>query len=246
MAVYFKLSSWGPKANYDTVVFESSAHSVISVGDLKAAIMKKKKIEKNSGLIITDAQTQEVYTDDAGLVPKNTSVTVKIVPILNPVYSGPTPKIQPGRSDLTKLKTPELDEDFGPAFWENPSKNSKDSTDTGNEEDKIQAVINQAADIPAGQGKKLPPPGYVCFRCGQQGHFIGDCPTQGDPNFAVRRPITNYGVPKSFLALSANGKTLEFKPNENEFTKLIAVSGKKRNCCTTSKGTNLSSLSKID
>ncbi|CAN0876596.1 E3 ubiquitin ligase PQT3-like [Linum grandiflorum] len=30
----------------------------------------------------------------------------------------------------------------------------------------------------------LPPPnGYVCHRCGIKGHFIQDCPTNGDPNY---------------------------------------------------------------
>lgn len=32
---------------------------------------------------------------------------------------------------------------------------------------------------------RAPPPGYVCFRCGMFGHFIYDCPTNGDPTFNV-------------------------------------------------------------
>ena len=28
-----------------------------------------------------------------------------------------------------------------------------------------------------------PPPGYVCKRCGNPGHFIKECPTNTDPTF---------------------------------------------------------------
>jgi hypothetical protein len=58
MAVYFKFSSWGAKANFDTVVLDS-ASPYLSVGELKQAIIKKKKIEKNNTLVVTNAQTGE-------------------------------------------------------------------------------------------------------------------------------------------------------------------------------------------
>ena len=34
---------------------------------------------------------------------------------------------------------------------------------------------------------RIPPPNYVCFRCGQRGHWLRFCPTQG-----VR--VSEYGV----------------------------------------------------
>ncbi|KAJ2251438.1 Retinoblastoma-binding protein, partial [Coemansia sp. RSA 454] len=49
-----------------------------------------------------------------------------------------------------------------------------------------------------------PPPGYVCHRCGMQGHWIYSCPTQsqstdgsGKPN--MHRVKRTTGIPKSFL-----------------------------------------------
>ncbi|KAJ2288261.1 Retinoblastoma-binding protein [Coemansia sp. RSA 355] len=49
-----------------------------------------------------------------------------------------------------------------------------------------------------------PPPGYVCHRCGMQGHWIYGCPTQsqstdgsGKPN--MHRVKRTTGIPKSFL-----------------------------------------------
>ena len=36
---------------------------------------------------------------------------------------------------------------------------------------------------------KTPPAHYVCHRCHQKGHFINQCPTNGDPNYDfVRKP----------------------------------------------------------
>ena len=39
-----------------------------------------------------------------------------------------------------------------------------------------------------------PPPSYICHRCGQGGHFIRYCPTNGDPAFDGRRPKAALAV----------------------------------------------------
>ncbi|GAA6007885.1 hypothetical protein JCM11491_006524 [Sporobolomyces phaffii] len=47
---------------------------------------------------------------------------------------------------------------------------------------------------------KPPPPGYICYRCGQKGHWIQDCPTNGDAAYENRPRIKRTtGIPKSFL-----------------------------------------------
>lgn len=47
---------------------------------------------------------------------------------------------------------------------------------------------------------KPPPSGYICYRCGQKGHWIQDCPTNSDRAFDDRPRIKRTtGIPKSFL-----------------------------------------------
>lgn len=61
---------------------------------------------------------------------------------------------------------------------------------------------------------KPPPPGYVCHRCGEKGHWIQACPTNTDPNYDGRPKFRRTtGIPRSFLkviekpeAVDENGK----------------------------------------
>ena len=65
-----------------------------------------------------------------------------------------------------------------------------------------------------------PPVGYVCYRCGEKGHWIQVCPTNDDPNFDNKpRVKRTTGIPRSFLktvekpvALANDGTTDETKP----------------------------------
>ncbi|KAK0552836.1 Protein mpe1 [Tilletia horrida] len=52
----------------------------------------------------------------------------------------------------------------------------------------------------SGGGHKPPGPGYICYRCGQKGHWIQDCPTNDDHDFDNRpRLKRTTGIPKSML-----------------------------------------------
>ncbi|XP_076772410.1 E3 ubiquitin-protein ligase RBBP6-like [Arvicanthis niloticus] len=74
------------------------------------------------------------------------------------------------------------------------------------EEDKIKAMMLQSGHEynPINYMKKslvgLPPPSYTCFRFGKPGHYIKNCPTNGDKNFATGPRIKkSTGIPTSFL-----------------------------------------------
>lgn len=47
---------------------------------------------------------------------------------------------------------------------------------------------------------KDPPLGYICYRCGQKGHWIQNCPTNDDPTAQDRKRFVRVtGIPRSFL-----------------------------------------------
>ncbi|GAA0170978.1 ubiquitin-protein ligase [Lithospermum erythrorhizon] len=76
--------------------------------------------------------------------------------------------------------------------------------------------------------QKNPPPGYVCHRCNTPGHFIQNCPTNGDRNFDIKRAKPPTGIPKSMLMPTPDGSYAlpdgaagVLKPNEAAFEKEI-------------------------
>ncbi|GLB41936.1 putative DWNN [Lyophyllum shimeji] len=61
------------------------------------------------------------------------------------------------------------------------------------------------------------PPSYVCYRCGQKGHWIQDCPTNNDREFDNRPRIKRTtGIPRSMLKAVTN-------PNTGELTQGVMV-----------------------
>ncbi|KAL6550264.1 hypothetical protein OROMI_020752 [Orobanche minor] len=74
--------------------------------------------------------------------------------------------------------------------------------------------------------KITPPQGYICHRCKVPGHFIQHCPTNGDPNFDIKRVKPPTGIPKSMLMATPDGSyalpsgaVAILKPNEAAFEK---------------------------
>ncbi|KAI5077677.1 hypothetical protein GOP47_0007501 [Adiantum capillus-veneris] len=76
MAVYFKFKS---AKDYDSISIDGH---FISVGNLKDKIVEKKNLGRGTDfdLLISNAQTNEEYTDEAQSIPRNTSVLVRRVP----------------------------------------------------------------------------------------------------------------------------------------------------------------------
>ena len=62
------------------------------------------------------------------------------------------------------------------------------------------AVYKPGGKKPANVPDHEPPVGYVCYRCGQKGHWIQVCPTNDNPEFDNRpRVKRTTGIPRSFL-----------------------------------------------
>ena len=77
-----------------------------------------------------------------------------------------------------------------------------------------------------GAPAQTPPPGYLCYRCSKPGHFIAQCPTNGDPRYdkaVVRRaPV---GIPKSMLKKLAPPPPEGAEPDPNARGGLIDRDG---------------------
>ncbi|KAJ8121480.1 hypothetical protein O1611_g10092 [Lasiodiplodia mahajangana] len=62
------------------------------------------------------------------------------------------------------------------------------------------AVYKPGTKKPANVPDHEPPNGYICYRCGQKGHWIQLCPTNDNPDFDNRpRVKRTTGIPRSFL-----------------------------------------------
>jgi E3 ubiquitin-protein ligase RBBP6 len=235
MSIHYKFRS---AREYDTITVDGG---FISLFDLKKAIIEAKKLGKSMDLDleVVNAQTNEAYTDESTLIPKNTSVIVRRVPttkmasIVQPA-SAPThvavmqekpievPAPQQPQMQYTQQYAP-VQPQVAPLVVPTES----GTPNVGGEEDRIMALINQADDWHAtgttkdtgmtpgghrGGGKftrqyeqKTPPPNYICHRCNQPGHFINQCPTNGDPSFDIPKVKKPTGIPRMYLKPVAGG-----------------------------------------
>ncbi|KAK9086941.1 hypothetical protein Syun_029335 [Stephania yunnanensis] len=71
---------------------------------------------------------------------------------------------------------------------------------------------------------RAPPASYICHRCNIPGHFIRDCPTNGDPNYDIKKLKLPTGIPKSMLMTTSDGSyaltggvVAALKPDEATF-----------------------------
>ncbi|XP_057463478.1 E3 ubiquitin ligase PARAQUAT TOLERANCE 3-like [Actinidia eriantha] len=286
MAVYYKFKS---AKDYDSIAIDGH---FISVGNLKEKIFESKHLGRGTDfdLVVTNAQTNEEYLDEAMLIPKNTSVLIRRVPgrprmpiVTQPVIEQDEPKVeiskfddvQPAKSgflgvDSSIMNYPDDSEwdEFGNDLYAIPEvlpvhQASNPIQDIplpskADEDSKIKALIDtpaldwqrQTSDgfgpgrgfgrgmggrMMGGRGfgrggleRKTPPQGYVCHRCKVPGHFIQHCPTNGDPNYDVKRFKPPTGIPKSMLMANPDGSyalptgaVAVLKPNEAAFEKEI-------------------------
>ncbi|PSS11545.1 DWNN domain protein [Actinidia chinensis var. chinensis] len=286
MAVYYKFKS---AKDYDSIAIDGH---FISVGNLKEKIFESKHLGRGTDfdLVVTNAQTNEEYLDEAMLIPKNTSVLIRRVPgrprmpiVTQPVIEQDEPKVETNKSDdvqpaksgflgadSSSMNYPDDSEwdEFGNDLYAIPEvlpvhQASNPIQDIpppskADEDSKIKALIDtpaldwqsQTSDgfgpgrgfgrgmggrMMGGRGfgrggleRKTPPQGYVCHRCKVPGHFIQHCPTNGDPNYDVKRFKPPTGIPKSMLMANPDGSyalptgaVAVLKPNEAAFEKEI-------------------------
>ncbi|KAI3848778.1 hypothetical protein MKX03_011392 [Papaver bracteatum] len=199
----------------------------MSVLEIKDLIFQSKKFGhgKDFDLILTNPSTNEDYTDDSILLPRNSSVIVRRIPGL------------PGKSIVVKSKEQEKekeDEKIKEICQQTISyvnvNNGTTAVTSAHQRGFSNGYVGgrQAMGKRGGLDRRLPPEGYTCHRCKVSGHYIQHCPTNGDPEYDVKKLRPPTGIPKSMLAETADGSyalpggsVAVLKPNEVAFEKLV-------------------------
>ncbi|UNI15744.1 Protein mpe1 [Purpureocillium takamizusanense] len=215
-SVFFKFKS---QREPTRVEFDGTG---ISVFELKREIITKSGLGDGTDFdlqIYTDDNSQE-YDDDTTIVPRSTTVIARRQPAAKPgagraarYVSGKMPvsaknagrkeqaakasAAKPSTSAINQMNAAMTEEEKMAAMFAAQS----EQWSAQQEEMSHQApVFKPGAKRPANVPDHDPPNGYICYRCGNKGHWIQLCPTNDDPDFDNRpRVKRTTGIPRSFL-----------------------------------------------
>ncbi|RFU77564.1 mpe1 [Trichoderma arundinaceum] len=215
-SVFFKFKS---QKEPTRVEFDGTG---ISVFELKREIINKSGLGDGTDFdlyIYTDDNSEE-YDDDTTIVPRSTTVIARRQPAVKP-GAGRAARYVSGKMPVA-AKNAGRKEQLAKASASKPNANAfSQMNDAMTEEDRMAAmfaaqteqwsaqqeelshqapVFKPGAKRPANVPDHDPPNGYICYRCGNKGHWIQLCPTNDDPDFDNRpRVKRTTGIPRSFL-----------------------------------------------
>ncbi|KAI1821368.1 DWNN domain-containing protein [Xylaria intraflava] len=213
-SVFFKFKS---QKEPTRVEFDGTG---ISVFELKRDIITKSGLGDGTDFdlaIYTDDGSEE-YDDDTTIIPRSTTVVARRLPPQKPgagraarYVSGKIPSnaknssrkeatakpTKPATTTLAQTSTALTEEEKMMAMFQAESEQWNAQQE---EMSHKTAVYKPGAKKPANVPDHEPPNGYICYRCGQKGHWIQLCPTNDNPEFDNRpRVKRTTGIPRSFL-----------------------------------------------
>ncbi|TDZ26604.1 putative RING finger protein [Colletotrichum orbiculare MAFF 240422] len=215
-SVFFKFKS---QKEPTRVEFDGTG---ISVFELKRDIILKSGLGDGTDfdLAIYSEDGSEEYDDDTTIIPRSTTVVARRLPASKPgagrgarYVSGKMPvaaknssrKEQPTKSATAKAASSAISQ-MNSAMTEEEKmaamfQAQTESWSAQQEEMSHQTpVFKPGSKKPANVPDHDPPNGYICYRCGEKGHWIQLCPTNDDPEFDNRpRVKRTTGIPRSFL-----------------------------------------------
>ncbi|KAJ2902082.1 putative retinoblastoma-binding protein [Zalerion maritima] len=235
--VYFKFKS---QKEPTRVEFDGTG---ISVFELKREIILKSGLGSGTDfdLAIYTEDGSEEYDDDTTIITRSTTVIARRLPPMKP-GAGRAARYVNGKMPI-HAKNQSRREHANKASAKSTSNALEQINKAMTEEEKLAAVFKAQSDAwnnnedelaknattqqRGGHGKKPanvpdhePPNGYICYRCGEKGHWIQLCPTNDNPEYDNRpRVKRTTGIPRSFLktvdkstALGHNGTDEDSKP----------------------------------
>ncbi|KAL4901959.1 hypothetical protein BDW74DRAFT_159304 [Aspergillus multicolor] len=218
-SVHFKFKS---QREPSRVTFDGTG---ISVFELKREIINQSRLGDGTDfeLSIYNENTGEEYDDDTSVIPRSTSVIARRLPASRPGKGGAARYVS-GKMPVNARSVPRSDQSALGRTVSNPlqpvSNGVQELNNAQTEEEKINALFNLQANqwreqqqemanaipVPFGRGRGKPvnipdhppPPGYLCYRCREKGHWIQACPTNNDPKFDGKyRVKRSTGIPRS-------------------------------------------------
>ncbi|RAL07556.1 cleavage polyadenylation factor subunit MPE1 [Aspergillus homomorphus CBS 101889] len=219
-SVHFKFKS---QKEPSRVTFDGTG---ISVFELKREIINQSRLGDGTDfeLSVYNEDTGEEYDDDTSIIPRSTSVIARRLPASRPGKGGAARYVS-GKMPLNARSVPRNEQPSSVRGALNSQPISNGVLELNNaqtEEEKINALFNlqahqwkeqqqemaNATPVPFGRGRgkiingisqeRPMPPGYICYRCREKGHFIHECPTNNDPKFDGKyRVKRSTGIPRS-------------------------------------------------
>ncbi|KAJ5455814.1 RING finger protein [Penicillium daleae] len=217
-SVHFKFKS---QKEPSRVTFDGTG---ISVFELKREIINQSRLGDGSDfeLEIYVEDTGEEYDDDTTIIPRSTSVIARRLPAARPGKGGAARYVS-GKMPVNARNASRTEPSTNravPGMGGSVTNNVLELNNAQTEEEKINALFNlqasqwkeqqqemaNATPVPFGRGRGKPvnvpdhppPPGYLCYRCREKGHWIQACPTNNDPKFDGKyRVKRSTGIPRS-------------------------------------------------
>ncbi|KAL1999890.1 hypothetical protein VTN02DRAFT_3846 [Thermoascus thermophilus] len=218
-SVHFKFKS---QKEPSRVTFDGTG---ISAFELKREIINQNRLGDGTDfeLAIYNEDTGEEYDDDTTIIPRSTSVIARRLPAARPGKGGAARYVS-GKVPVNARNTQRAEQSSSnraaPSNGHVVSSSMSELNNAQTEDEKIKALFNLQANqwkeqqqemanatpvaFGRGRGKPVnvpdhpPPPGYLCYRCREKGHWIQACPTNNDPKFDGRyRVKRSTGIPRS-------------------------------------------------
>lgn len=223
--IFFKFQS---QKLLSKILFDGTG---ITVFDLKREVIQVYNIATNTEVMLRlYTQDSEEYQDDTVVIPRSSTVIGRLSPARGNL-KGNISRYIAGKPRMMKSVNANVASTMAPTTLSARLEVSGDQT----EEERINAMFSQQDNQwkeaqetllalqtyhvnkpqQGQQSDDLPPPGYICYRCGAKDHWIKNCPTNNDPNFEGKRIKRTTGIPKSSLKTIQNPTDLTEEERAN-------------------------------